>query len=113
MIARLTLEGYAAKEIVLTEGPMNWVSMKGHNHGDYWLLKTENFHAELQAISQVFAGGAVDSVSRVTAGTVIGRTSAANQASGALFTGSEQEWDGIFCDGYGCCGNECTSGSRL
>jgi S1-C subfamily serine protease len=31
------------------------------------LLKTENFHAELQAISQVFAGGAVDSVSRVTA----------------------------------------------
>ena len=69
MIARLTLEGYAAKEIVLTEGPMNWVSMKGHNHCDYWLLKTENFHAELQAISQVFAGGAVDSVSRVTART--------------------------------------------
>jgi S1-C subfamily serine protease len=66
MIARITLEGYAAKEILLTEGPMNWVSMKGHNHGEYWLLKTENFHAELQAMSQVFAGGLVDSVSRVT-----------------------------------------------
>jgi hypothetical protein len=41
MIARLTLEGYAAKEIQLTDGPMNWVSLKGHNHGGYWLLKTD------------------------------------------------------------------------
>jgi hypothetical protein len=36
MVARLTLEGYAAKEIQLTEGPMSWVStLKGHNHGAY------------------------------------------------------------------------------
>ena len=26
MVARLTLEGYAAKEIQLTEGPISWVS---------------------------------------------------------------------------------------
>jgi len=44
MIARLTLEGYAAKEIQLTEGPMSWVStLKGNNHGAYWLLKTDHF----------------------------------------------------------------------
>jgi S1-C subfamily serine protease len=63
MVARLTLEGYAAKEIQLTEGPMNWVStLKGHNHGAYWLLKTDHFQVELQSVSQTFTG-AVESVS--------------------------------------------------
>jgi S1-C subfamily serine protease len=57
MIARLTLDGYAAKEIQLTEGPMNWVSLKGHNYGGYWLLKTDHFHFELQPASQIFTGG--------------------------------------------------------
>ncbi len=57
MLARLTLDGYAAKEIQLTEGPMNWVSLKGHNYGGYWLLKTDHFHVELQSASQTFTGG--------------------------------------------------------
>ena len=57
MVARLTLDGYAAKEIQLTEGPMNWVSLKGHNYGGYWLLKTDHFHLELQPASQIFTGG--------------------------------------------------------
>ena len=66
MIARLTLKGYAAKEIQLTEGPMSWVSaLKGHNHGAYWLLKTDNFRVELQSASQTFTG-AVESVSGST-----------------------------------------------
>jgi ribosomal protein S16 len=66
MIARLTLKGYAAKEIQLTEGPMSWVStLKGHNHGAYWLLKTDNFRVELQSASRIFTG-AVESVSGST-----------------------------------------------
>jgi serine protease Do len=60
MIARLTLPGYAPKEINLTEGPMNWVSLKGHNHGNYWLLKTDHFHVELQRVSQLFSNAAID-----------------------------------------------------
>lgn len=63
MIARLTLEGYAAKEILLTDGPMNWVSLKGHNYGGYWLLKTDHFHIELQSAAQTFTGGVVESTS--------------------------------------------------
>jgi PEGA domain len=63
MVARLTLEGYAAKEIQLTEGPMSWVStLKGHNHGSYWLLKTDHFQVELQSASKTFTGS-VESVS--------------------------------------------------
>ena len=65
MVARLTLDGYAAKEIQLTEGPMNWVSLKGHNYGGYWLLKTDHFHFELQPASQVFTGG-VENASATT-----------------------------------------------
>jgi hypothetical protein len=66
MVARLTLEGYAAKQIQLTEGPMSWVStLKGHNHGAYWLLKTDHFRVELQSASQTFTD-AVESVSGST-----------------------------------------------
>ena len=32
MTLRVSLEGYATKEVQITEGPMNWVSLKGHNH---------------------------------------------------------------------------------
>jgi hypothetical protein len=66
MVVRLTLEGYAAKEIQLTEGPMIWVStLKGHNDGNYWLIKTDHFQVELQSASQTFTG-AVESVSGST-----------------------------------------------
>jgi S1-C subfamily serine protease len=35
---------------------MNWVSLKGHNHGEYWLLKLQHFHVDLDPISKVFTG---------------------------------------------------------
>src|SRR5258708_24309444 len=56
MIARISLAGYATKEVQMTEGPMNWVSLKGHDHGEYWLLKLKQFHVELDPISKVFTG---------------------------------------------------------
>ena len=56
MIARVSLAGYTTKEIQMTEGPMNWVSLKGHNHGEYWLVKTNHFHVDLDPISKVFTG---------------------------------------------------------
>lgn len=57
MVARISLAGYATKEIQLTDGPMNWVSLSGRNHGEYWLLKTDHFHVDLQLIAQTFTGG--------------------------------------------------------
>ncbi len=59
MAARISLAGYTTKEIQMTEGPMNWVSLKGHNHGEYWLLKLKHFHLELDPISKVFTGNIV------------------------------------------------------
>jgi S1-C subfamily serine protease len=57
MVARISLAGYATKEIQMTDGPMNWISVNGRNHGEYWLLKSDHFQVTLQPISQVFTGG--------------------------------------------------------
>ena len=56
MIARVSLAGYVTKEVHLTEGPMNWISLNGRNRGEYWLLKSDHFEVELQAVGQVFTG---------------------------------------------------------
>jgi len=56
MVARLTFPGYATREIALTVGPMNWIDLHGHNHGEYWLLKSDHFHADLELISAAFTG---------------------------------------------------------
>ena len=56
MFARISLAGYTTKEVQMTEGPMNWVSLKGHNHGEYWLVKTNHFHVDLDPVSKVFTG---------------------------------------------------------
>lgn len=40
----------------MTEGPMNWVGLNGRNHGEYWLLKSNHFHVDLEPTSQIFSG---------------------------------------------------------
>ncbi len=63
IVARISLSGYASKELKLTEGPMNWISLNGRNRGEYWLFKASHFHVELQPISETFAGGITAKVS--------------------------------------------------
>src|SRR6266851_7948545 len=71
MVARISLSGYATKELPLSQGPMNWVGLNGRNHGEYWLLKTNAFHVDLEPISEVFTGSVTASgLSRVSAGPV-------------------------------------------
>lgn len=47
MRVRLILSGYITKEMVLTEGPRQWVDMHHHSHGDFWLFKADKFHLDL------------------------------------------------------------------
>jgi serine protease Do len=63
VVARISLAGYATREIKLTEGPMNWISLNGRNRGEYWLFKSDHFDIELEAISQTFTGGITAKVS--------------------------------------------------
>lgn len=56
MTARISLAGYATKEIALTEGPMEWIDLHGRHHGQYWLFKAPEFHADLDAVGTTFTG---------------------------------------------------------
>ena len=57
LIARLSFQGYAIKEIALTEGPAEWISLKGRNYGPYWLFKTDHFDVKLDLLLATFTGG--------------------------------------------------------
>jgi serine protease Do len=59
LIARISLPGYATREIPLTEGPMHWIDLHGRSHGDYWLLKAASFHADLDSIPSTFDGALI------------------------------------------------------
>lgn len=63
MVARISLAGYATKELTLTEGPMNWISLNGRNRGEYWLFKSDHFHVDLKLVSETFTGGIAARVS--------------------------------------------------
>src|SRR5882762_1786324 len=63
VVARVSLVGYATKELTLTEGPMNWISLNGRNRGEYWLFKSDHFDVELKSISETFTGGITAKVS--------------------------------------------------
>ena len=56
MMARVSLSGYATHEIALTEGPMEWIDLHGHNHGQYWIFKAKEFRVELDAVGATFTG---------------------------------------------------------
>lgn len=62
MVLRISKEGYATKEIVMTEGPMPWIALNGRYHGDYWLLKTDHFEVALEPVSKSFTGAVVATV---------------------------------------------------
>jgi serine protease Do len=53
---RLSLPGYATKEIELTEPAMRFVTLNGVDHGPYWLLKTDNFEFTLEPIAKSLTG---------------------------------------------------------
>jgi len=62
MLLRVSRDGYATKEIPMTEGPMHWMAINGTYHGDYWLLKTDHFDVVLEPLSKAFTGTVVATV---------------------------------------------------
>ncbi len=56
MVARISLAGFITHEIALTEGPMDWIDLHGHHHGEYWLFKSDHFHVDMDTIATTFTG---------------------------------------------------------
>jgi serine protease Do len=63
MVARISLAGYATKELLLSDGPVNWIGLNGRNHGEYWLFKSDHFHVNLDPVSKIFTGSVAAKVS--------------------------------------------------
>jgi serine protease Do len=63
VVARISLTGFVSKELRLTEGPMNWISLNGRNRGEYWLFKSDHFDVVLKAVSETFTGDVTARVS--------------------------------------------------
>lgn len=69
LTARISLQGYATKEIPLTYGPMEWISLNGRRHGQYWLFKAKTIDVRLDSIVLTFTGRISEAASPVqTAG---------------------------------------------
>jgi S1-C subfamily serine protease len=56
MIARISLDGYATKELSLCTGPATWRNIRGNNLGEYWLIKSDHFDVKLETLSNTFKG---------------------------------------------------------
>jgi serine protease Do len=63
VVARISLSGYATKELTLTVGPTNWHSLSGRVQWEYWHFKSDHFPVELLRISETFTGGITAEVS--------------------------------------------------
>jgi len=56
LVARVTLSGFATKEIQLCDGPRQWRDIHGRDRGEYWTFKVANFEVSLAAIPTEFTG---------------------------------------------------------
>jgi S1-C subfamily serine protease len=105
IVARISLSGYATRELKLTEGPMNWISLNGRNRGEYWLLKSGHFHVDLQPISETFTGGITAKVSDAAVGLQpeLSLEELVRQAKPAVvyLKGLESSGSGFFVTGTG------------
>ena len=66
MIARISLLGYATHGLALTEGPIEWIDLHGHNHGEYWTFKSAEFHVELDTVAGTFTGSITSNAGAAT-----------------------------------------------
>jgi serine protease Do len=105
VVARVSLMGYTSKEIKLTEGPMNWISLNGRNRGEYWLFKSDHFHVDLRPISETFTGEIAAKISDPGAGlpSELSLEELVRQAKPAVvyLKGLDKSGSGFFVTGTG------------
>ncbi|MGA8306424.1 MAG: PEGA domain-containing protein [Candidatus Acidiferrales bacterium] len=55
LILKVHKEGYTSQQITLTDGPLQWISVTGRRHGNYFLLKGDHFVFQLEQLSEASA----------------------------------------------------------
>jgi hypothetical protein len=80
VILKIHKEGYSEQKITLTDGPLQWISVTGKRHGNYFLLKGEHFAFQLERVSEASA--------KTPTPTPGGHSGANREQSAALMTAS-------------------------
>jgi hypothetical protein len=55
LILKIRKEGYTSQQITLTDGPLQWISVTGRRHGNYFLIKGDHFAFQLEQVSEANA----------------------------------------------------------
>ena len=55
LILKIHKEGYTPQQVTLTYGPLQWISVTGRRHGNYFLLKGDHFTFQLEQVSEASA----------------------------------------------------------
>ena len=82
LILKIHKEGYTSQQITLTDGPLQWISVTGRRHGNYFLLKGDHFVFQLEQLSEASAKTPVSPPPRHS------RAGAGSEQSGALMKAS-------------------------
>jgi S1-C subfamily serine protease len=65
---RLTKDGYVPKTVELTTGPLHWHNLYGNNIYDYYLMTSEQFNFQLDAVQDFIPSGAPSPSAVATSG---------------------------------------------
>lgn len=50
IVLRVSKGGYALQQIILTEGPLDWIGLTGKKHGKYFVLRSDHFELNLEPV---------------------------------------------------------------
>jgi hypothetical protein len=108
LILKVHKEGYTSQQITLTDGPLQWISVTGRRHGNYFLLKGDHFLFQLEQLSEASTktpapppgghGGAGTS-SEQSGGLMKASLEAAHIAASTVSFSSEPNGAEIYIDG--------------
>jgi hypothetical protein len=108
LILKVHKEGYTSQQITLTDGPLQWISVTGRRHGNYFLLKGDHFLFQLEQLSEASAktpaapsgghGGAGAS-SEQSGALMKASLEAAHTAASTVSFSSEPKGADIYIDG--------------
>jgi len=107
LILKVHKEGYTPQQITLTDGPLQWISVTGRRHGNYFLLKGDHFVFQLEQLSEASAKTPAPPAARSGAGVSSEQSAAlmkasleaAHSAASTVSFSSEPNGADIYIDG--------------
>ncbi len=56
MVLKISKPGFAAKQVILSDGPFDWIGLTGKKHGTYFVIRSDHFEFKLDSMSELSGG---------------------------------------------------------